>query len=98
MHTSKLVVRTEPRPQGWATYHGEYVEVWTCPNVANHGTKVPCANGCGELVPNDQYHYSYTEGLIGSGRWSCFPGAPALPEIFEKLFPTRTPDPNDKEK
>lgn len=82
LHTSKLVVRTEPRPQGWATYHGEYIEVWECPNVANHGKLVPCANGCGEDVPNNQFHYSYTEGALGSGRWSCFP-APAYMERLD---------------
>lgn len=50
-----------------------YIQVWTCPNAARHGKLVLCANDCGVLVPNPRYHYSYTPGLLGSGRWCCFP-------------------------
>lgn len=52
---------------------GTYVVVLRCPNVAMHGTTVPCENDCGEQVLNPRQHYSYTPGLIGSGRWRCFP-------------------------
>jgi len=53
---------------------GAYTEVWVCPNAANHGGTVECEH-CGEQVPGPQFHYSYTPGLLGSGRWNCFPTA-----------------------
>lgn len=50
-----------------------FVTAYRCLRAAEHGHLVPCENDCGELVPNPQFHYSYTDGLLGSGRWSCFP-------------------------
>jgi len=52
---------------------GYYSTKYTCPNAANHGKTVKCGNNCGKEVPNSQFHYHYTPGLIGSGGWVCFP-------------------------
>lgn len=52
---------------------GGYVQVYQCAYRESHGTLVPCGNRCGEEVRNPREHYSFTEGLIGSGRWSCIP-------------------------
>lgn len=49
-----------------------YMLGYACPREQEHGKSVECENGCGQAVPNPKYHYSYTPGLLGSGRWSCF--------------------------
>lgn len=69
--TCQTELESQLVPHG--TGGGDFTQVWRCPNAANHGIPVECANDCGEMVPNVRYHYSYTPGLLGSGRWSCFP-------------------------
>jgi len=51
-----------------------YVPSWGCSNVTNHPvTVVPCLNECGELVSDANEHYTFREGVLGSGHWQCVP-------------------------
>lgn len=52
---------------------GPFVQLWRCPNRGKHGIPAECDNGCGEPVLNPRQHYSSVSGLIGSGRWMCWP-------------------------
>lgn len=64
--STEMVTKLVPR---WN--EDAYDEIYHCPNVENHGKTVECTN-CGEQVKSNNQHYSYTPGLLGSGRWSCF--------------------------
>lgn len=52
-------------------FTGKFTLLYNCPNAEQHGKTVMCENGCGEKVLRRRQHYSSTQGVIGSGRWSC---------------------------
>jgi hypothetical protein len=56
---------------------GVYVAAWRCPNRDNHGATVECPN-CGEQVPSQSYHATWTDGLYGSFRYHCMRPLPPI--------------------